>query len=133
GLPPGLRLALDARQQRRHPASRPDPEPFANVGGRPGNADGVDQRIGDPANRLELFTAEIQLLERARIVGEPVTADEVVVEVLGARPHAANVQGYPRLEYVARPSPIVVDADGHVRRDRERLAGAAAGACARLA
>src|SRR5437660_5146692 len=80
--PLGLRLAMHACQQCRHPGGRPDSEPFANIRRRPGEADGVDERIGHPADRLELLAAEVEVLERARIVGEAVASDEVVVEVL---------------------------------------------------
>src|SRR5712692_6431267 len=83
--PLSLRLAVHAGEDRRHPGRCPQPEPFANIGGRPGNADGVDEGVGHPVDRLQLFAAEVELLEHARIVGEAVLADEVVVEVLCSR------------------------------------------------
>src|SRR6266852_2157215 len=64
--PLGLRLAVHAGENRRHAGRCPHPEPFANVGGRPGNADGVDEGIGHAVDRLELFAAEVELLEHAR-------------------------------------------------------------------
>src|SRR5438094_3009697 len=95
--PVRLRLAVNAGQQRRYSGGRPDLEPFASVRGRPGNADGIDEGIRHLADRLELFSAEVELLQGAGIVGEAVLADEVVIEVLGFRAHAADVERHPWL------------------------------------
>src|SRR6266480_814389 len=117
--PLGLGLAMHARQQRRYPGGGPDREPFANIGRRPGNADGVDQRIGYAADRVELLAAEVEVLQRTCILGEAIAADEVVVKIFRSRPHAADVERHPRLERLARSSTVIINADWYVRGDGE--------------
>src|SRR3989440_1480854 len=128
----GLRLVVDAGQHRRHAGGRPHLEPFADVAGRPGDGNGIDERIGHPADRLELLAAEVQLLEGARIAGESVPADEVVVEVFGLRPHAAHVQSNPGLQRLPRVPAVSVDAHRHVGGATEGSEGSAGDPRARL-
>ena len=65
-------------------------------------------------------------MEHARIIGETVAADQVVVEILAPGPHAADVQRDPGLEGLAGAGAIIVDADRHVRGDREGIERATA-------
>ncbi len=54
--------------------------------------DGVDQRIGDGRHRLVALAFEVEVLDRLGVGLVAVALDELVVEVLLARAHAADVE-----------------------------------------
>src|SRR6185295_16577276 len=76
-----------------------------------------------PALRLRLLalTVQVEVLDLARGVLEAVALDELVVEVLLARAHAADVERDEGPHGVARPREVVGDEDLHGGRDVEAV------------
>ena len=60
--------------------------------GRPDQRHLVDQRVRDGGRRVALLPVEEEILDPLRLGFVAVTRDEVVVEVLAARAHAADVE-----------------------------------------
>src|SRR5205814_936231 len=74
--------------------------------------------------RGELAAVEEGVLDRARLVLVAVACEQVVVEVLAARAHAADVERVVLLERVAPALDVVGRERRHRRRDLEALARA---------
>ena len=77
----------------------------------PMSADLVDQLVGHRGDRLALVALEVQVLDLLGRVLEAVAAREVVVEVLAARAHAADVERGHRLHEAAQHVDVVADDD----------------------
>ncbi len=104
-----------------------DGEALADDVGRAAQRDGVDERVGDRGHRLLALAFEVEVLDLLRLGLVAVALDELVVEVLLARAHAADVQGDERAHGVARGLEVVGDAQADGGRDvevLERFAGA---------
>src|ERR1035437_125340 len=72
--------------------------------------DGVDQRVGDRGHRLLALAFEVEVLDLLRVRLVAVALDEVVVEVLLARAHPADIERDERAHAVARALDVVGDA-----------------------
>src|SRR3546814_5772556 len=70
---------------------------------------------------LRPATAEEGVLDLRRRILVAVALGEVVVEILGPRAHAADVQREFRLDRVAAGLEVVAHADAHIGADVERL------------
>ena len=84
---------------------------------------------GSAAAASSFLPVEVEVLDLLRGVLEAVALHELVVEVLLARAHAADVERDERAHHVARGLDVVADVDLHGRRDVEvveRLAVAGA-------
>ena len=85
----------------------------------PAQRDHVDQGVGDRRHRLLALALQVEVLDDFRLLLEAVAADEVVVEVLLARAHAADIQRDERPHRVTRGGKIVrdehVDGGGDVK------------------
>ena len=109
------------------PASFQACEPVANAVGGSDQVHRVEQFVGHRRGRLHLLAGEEQILDAhgGRFVAEPLR--EVVVEVLAARAHAADVERHAALHGHARLLGLVghdhADA-GHDGEVREALAAA---------
>ena len=78
--------------------------------------DHVDQLVRERRRGLVLLAVQVQVLNLARGVLEPVALDQLVVEVLLARAHAADVQREEVAHPIAGRRPVV----GDVRVDGRR-------------
>src|SRR2546421_451543 len=65
----------------------------AGVAGGPDQMEPVKQLAGPGGGSLVLVAVEVMVLDRPGSVGEPCPADDLVVEVLAAGAHAADVEG----------------------------------------
>src|SRR3989442_792536 len=102
---------------------RPLGEALADERARPAERDLVHQRVGHGRLGLGLAAAEVQILDRPRRLLVAVAPGQLVVEVLATRPHAADVEGQPRLHRSpALLHPLAHD-HGHRRHDVEARAG----------
>src|SRR5205085_7175761 len=93
----------------RRAALPPRGEPIADAINRSDESDLVDERVRHLRRRLALLAREEQVLDLARLGLVPVTSEEVVVEVLPARAHAADVERVVLLEHVAAGLEVVGD------------------------
>src|SRR5579885_1511345 len=74
---------------------------------------------GEERRRLRLLAGEVEVLDALRLGGEAVAAGEVVVEVLLARAHAADVEREHGLDELEARLHVVADDDGDRDRDVE--------------
>ena len=99
------RLGLLRRdEQRRGSGLPPGVEALGEALLRPDERDLVDERIGHRGRGVALVPVEVEILDLARGVLVAVPAGEVVVEVLAARAHAADVERVVRLQELAAGS-----------------------------
>ncbi len=106
-------MAPDSRQASRRSARR-------SFG--PTSATSSTNASGTAAAASRLLPVEVEVLDLARRVLEAVAAGEVVVEVLPARAHAADVQRVVRLQELAARLDVVDEDDRRGRGDVEALA-----------
>src|SRR3954470_22574864 len=85
------RLVARREEQGRGAALAPRRKAVADPFNRPDQRHFVDERVRHLAGRLALLPAEEELLDLARLRLVAVAAEEIVVEVLSARAHAADV------------------------------------------
>ena len=109
--------ALD--DERRHAALAPGVEPVGDLLARADERDLVDERVGHRRRRLELLAVEVEILDLRRLGLVAVAADEVVVEVLAARAHAADVEREVVLDVLAPALRILREDDVHAGGDVE--------------
>jgi hypothetical protein len=94
----------------------PRGEPIAYALDRADERHLVDERIRDLGRRLALLAVEEQILDLTRLRLVPVAREQVVVEILAARAHAADVE---RVVLLQHRTPRV-DVVGHERGNRGR-------------
>src|SRR4029079_6092164 len=118
-------LLLRPRHRRDHtsPDARVaiDREALAHAIRRAAEGDGVDELVRHGGGGLVAPALEVQVLDLAGRVLEPVPRRERVVEVLLARPHPADVQRDERAHDVAGGGEVFVDRDVHRRGDVEAV------------
>src|SRR5581483_7132143 len=107
-----------ADDQRAHAGIPERGQAVADRVARSAQRDQVDQLVGKCRGGLLLLAVEVQVLDPVRGVLESVALDQLVVEVLLARAHPADVQGQERAHPIAGAGDVVgdvrVDRRGHV-------------------
>ena len=107
-------------------------QPLAHHVGRPAQRHAVDQHVRDSRHRLLALAFEVQVLNLGGLRLKAVATDELVVEVLLARAHTADVEGDEWTHRVAGTLEVVGDEDVHGRGDVEVLERFARSCCAFL-
>src|SRR3712207_9405477 len=85
--------------------------PLGDVGLRADERDRPHQLLGDGGGGLVLPAVEVEVLDGARLVLVAVTPGEVVVEVLAAGAHAADVEGQLGAHLLQHRADVVPVAD----------------------
>jgi len=117
-------------QQRAHRGGLPCLQPLLDARPRPDQRDVVHQRIGHRRHCLGLLAGKVQVLDLHRRVFVAQAPGVVVVEILAARAHAADVQREVLLHRLAALRHVVAEDAGDKGRDveiREALAAAGLG------
>ena len=105
-------------------------DPLLDVGLRPDQVAGLEPLLRDLRLGVALVAAEVEVLDLLGLLLVAVLAGELVVEVLAAGAHAADVERVHRAHEVEHPLDVLADRDHAAGGDLERaeVGGALGGA-----
>src|SRR5713226_2430882 len=110
---------LSAADQRGHASFAPGGKPFANALTRAAKRDLVDQVIGHGCDGVVLLAGKVKVLDLLRCVFIAVAAREIIVKILTARAHPADVQGEVWFHLHSASVDVIADDNAHGWSDVE--------------